>query len=451
MAQVLVALESVLIHIVGGRESVVFLAPMGAYHAIAFEAWQVLEQWDLQTGENDVVHAVRYGVPEGDPEQTQTLASLKSRITTAAASDDHADDRIENASGLTQYYRDIGAYGDITPGGGSTATFTPAQPPAVLNCANGTAVTSPNDNRGLVHDCEALLEGKDTLQGSSTLDWAATSTVTGWEGISTGGTPSRVAKVLLSGESLSGSIPLSLGRLFELTHLNLSNNSLTGNIPRELGWLENLEELRLSGNSLTGCIPLSLKDVTTNDLSSLNLLYCHPPKPENLTVGTIGETSVSLSWDAVPNASKYRVQYVPGGGGVLITDDDTITGTTHTVDGLTCESEYRFLVSAYNSGTEYAEAWSDNPWISESTGECMSPVFEEAEYSFPVAENAEVGRVVGTVEATDPDADTLTFSITEGNDDGRFSIDRRSGEITVAGSLKRDAGTTVRVHSGGGG
>ena len=129
--------------------------------------------------------------------------------------------------------------------------------------------------------------------------------------------------------------------------------------------------MRLSGNSLTGCIPLSLKDVATNDLSSLNLLYCRLPKPENLTVRAVGETSVSLSWDAVPNASKYRVQYVPGGGGVLITDDDAITGTTHTVDGLTCESEYRFLVSAYNSGTEYAEAWSDNPWISESTGECM--------------------------------------------------------------------------------
>ena len=55
----------------------------------------------------------------------------------------------------------------------------------------------------------------------------------------------------------------------------------------------------------------------------------------------------------------------------MITDDDTITGTTHTVDGLTCESEYRFLVSAYASGTEYAEAWSDDAWLSETTGECM--------------------------------------------------------------------------------
>ena len=57
----------------------------------------------------------------------------------------------------------------------------------------------------------------------------------------------------------------------------------------------------------------------------------------------------------------------------MVTDDDTITGTTHTVDGLTCESEYRFLVSAYASGTEYAEAWSDAAWLSETTGECTGP------------------------------------------------------------------------------
>ena len=445
MAQVLVALESVLIHIVGGRESVVFLAPMGAYHTIAFEAWQVLEQWDLQTDENDVVHAVRYGVLEDDPEYTQTLANLKSRITTAAASDAHADDRIANASGLTQYYRDIGAYGDITPGDGSTDTFTPAQPPAVLNCANGTAVTDASTNRGLVHDCEALLEGKATLTGTGSLDWAATLAITGWEGITTGGTPGRVTKVLLSGESLSGSVPESLGRLFELTHLNLSNNSLTGDTPRELSWLENLEELRLSGNSLTGCIPLSLKDVATNDLSSLNLLYCHPPKPENLTVGTVGETSVSLSRDAVTNASKYRVEHVPGGGGEVVTDDDTITGTTHTVDNLVCDSEYEFWVSAYNSGTEYAEAWSDNPWISESTEECMSPVFEEAEYTFEISEDASVGDAVGTVSATHPDDDTITYSIAEGNGEGKFSIDRRSGEITVAGSLDMETTPTYTL------
>ena len=33
--------------------------------------------------------------------------------------------RIANVSGLRQYYREIGAYGDITPDDGSTETFTP--------------------------------------------------------------------------------------------------------------------------------------------------------------------------------------------------------------------------------------------------------------------------------------------------------------------------------------
>ena len=87
-----------------------------------------------------------------------------------------------------------------------------------------------------------------------------------------------MTEVDLSGESLSGTIPADLGTLFELTDLDLSTNSLTGSIPSELGLLSNLEELRLSGNSLTGCIPVALESVATNDLSSLNLLYCAPAR-----------------------------------------------------------------------------------------------------------------------------------------------------------------------------
>ena len=131
MTDTLSYMETAIIDTIGGREAVVFLAPLGAYSAIAVETWRVIEQWDLQEDDQGTVHAVRYGIFEGDPEQTQTLANLRSPITAAATTDAHADDRIENAGGLTQYYRDIGAYGDITPGDGSTATFTPSQPPAV--------------------------------------------------------------------------------------------------------------------------------------------------------------------------------------------------------------------------------------------------------------------------------------------------------------------------------
>ena len=90
-----------------------------------------MAQWDLQTDDEGTVNAVRYGRFEGDPEHTQTLANLKSRVTTAAPSDSFANSRIGNVGGLTQYYRDIGAYGNITPDDGETTPFTPSQPPPV--------------------------------------------------------------------------------------------------------------------------------------------------------------------------------------------------------------------------------------------------------------------------------------------------------------------------------
>lgn len=66
----------------GCYEAVVFLAPMGAHSAIATEAWQVVAQWDVQTGDQGVVNPVRYAAAQYNPEHTQTLARLKSRIAT---------------------------------------------------------------------------------------------------------------------------------------------------------------------------------------------------------------------------------------------------------------------------------------------------------------------------------------------------------------------------------
>ena len=121
-------IESLLRDILEGRESVVFLAPMGAHGNVAVEAWQAVAQWDVQKNDSGGVQAVRYGVPEHNPEYAQTLADLQDRIIQAAATDAFAGQRIPDAGGLNDYYREIGAYGDITADG-STATFTPIQPP----------------------------------------------------------------------------------------------------------------------------------------------------------------------------------------------------------------------------------------------------------------------------------------------------------------------------------
>ncbi len=276
-SQVVFDVELALSIILEGRESVVFLAPMGAHNAIAIEAWQVVAQWDLQTDEDDTVNAVRFGAPQGDSEHTQTLANLKSRITTATTATSTSatmPTRITNASGLTQYYRDIGASGDITRDDGDPATFTPAQPPPIPTCLGSAAVADPRLHPGLVRDCTILLDSMDTLRGTAALDWSAATTTATWEGITLDASSTRVTALELDAEELDGTIPLALGGLSALTTLDLSGNRLTGEIPAELGRLWSLEELRLSGNRLTGCIPIALEDVATNDLSLLGLPYC---------------------------------------------------------------------------------------------------------------------------------------------------------------------------------
>ena len=249
----------------------------------------------------------------------------------------------------------------------------PPPPPAQPSPSCDLIVPDVSENPDLTRDCMVLLAAKDELRGTGTLNWSVDTAISSWDGVTTGGTPIRVTKVELDNESLTGNIPARMGELSELTHLDLSSNSLTGDIPAELGWLSNLTEIKLSGNSLTGCIPLGLKDVATSDLSSLNLPYCRPPVPGTPTAGTATETSLQLSWTAVAGASKYRVEYFEDKFALWTVDDDAITTTTHTTDGLLCGREYQFRVSAYGSGTTYAAAWSDSSEaLTASTGDCTA-------------------------------------------------------------------------------
>ena len=434
---------------IGGREAVLFIGP--SYRA-SVEAWMVFWTWDVERREDGVVVALHpyrhyFDTRLNEHYAEMELPALTRAVTTAhqarvAANGGRIGEDTDlpmletDANRLRQYFSDpkVGGYAPGVP--------APAQPPPPC----GLAVPDQGDNPGLMRDCMALLAAKDTLAGTATLDWSVDSAITDWEGVTVAGTPSRVTKVLLSNESLSGSIPVELGDLSELTHLNLSSNSLTGEIPRELGGLSNLQEIRLSGNSLTGCIPAPLKEVPTNDLGSLNLLFC-PPAPEGLVAGTTNENSVPLSWTAVTNAGKYRVEYRDGYRGRWAVDDETITGTTHTVDGLSCWSGYHFRVSTYGDGTTHAATWSaPSALVAALTGRCVPPTFGAASYSFSLAGDADLGSVVGSVSATGSQTDdTVTYSITGGDDDGNFAIDESTGRITVAGDVSSAAGTSIAL------
>ncbi len=143
-------------------------------------------------------------------------------------------------------------------------------------CSDGSVVPDPQDNPGLVRDCEVLLRVRDVLTGDAALNWSFDVPITEWQGIIFDPTylhptssyrfPLRVRGLHLHGEAsehprLTGILPAELGELEELEVLRLVHHRLTGGIPPELGDLSNLRLLDLSDNGLAGRIPLALSGI----------------------------------------------------------------------------------------------------------------------------------------------------------------------------------------------
>ena len=301
-------------------------------------------------------------------------------------------------------------------------------------------------NRGLVHDCEVLLSIKDTLGGTDDLDWSPGTPINSWDEVTIRDAPRRVTKLELSGRKLGGNIPPGMGSLSKLTHLDLRRNSLTGSISREVGWLDYLKAVKLSRNSLTGCIPIALESVDSNDLRSLKLSYCQPPAPGGLSADVIDETTISLAWDAVPDTTKYSVEYrlnFDRQAEDWTMADDSFMGTSWTFNGLSSEKTYQFRVRAYGSGAIYPDGWGEGSTIVAMTApEFRGPVFDSSSYAFNIAEDAEYWTTVGKV-STKGDYRGAGYTIQAGNKGRRFWIDRGSGEIMVAASLSLDRDPTA--------
>ena len=128
----------------------------------------------------------------------------------------------------------------------------------------GTAFAEPQNNPGLVGDCDALLAARDTLAGSGALNWLADTSIEYWDGVTVDGTPPRVTGLdLYYGRGLmTGEIPAELGNLTNLKTLRLHGRGLTGEIRAELGNLTNLTQLELFGTNVIGEIPAELGNLT---------------------------------------------------------------------------------------------------------------------------------------------------------------------------------------------
>ena len=144
-----------------------------------------------------------------------------------------------------------------------------AKLPPVSECSAGVAVANAAGNPGLVSDCEALLAARDSLAGTGTLNWSGSTAIGSWDGVTLGGSPPQVTKLVLRDSQLAGTIPLELGSLATLVELDLGDNRLTGPIPSALASLTNLEILSLTRNQLSGSIPPGFSGLTSLEILAL--------------------------------------------------------------------------------------------------------------------------------------------------------------------------------------
>ena len=71
----------------------------------------------------------------------------------------------------------------------------------------------------------------------------------------------------------------------------------------------------------------------------------------------------------------------------------------------------------------------------------QAPTFAQETYTATIARGAESGDIITNIAATDPEGDTLTYSITAGNDAGLFIVDATNGDIKLATpDTRTDAG-----------
>ena len=301
---------------------------------------------------------------------------------------------------------------------------------------------------GAVH--EAFFDPADLTPGAG---FSTSSGVLEPAGFSIGGTAASITGLKWQ----SGSVVLTLAPYASLSGHTLDFIALDGSVD------PSLPVSSATADSAAGTLTWAVAEQPWRDGDQLMLrirpaALPAPPAPENLAAAAPARTSVDLSWDAVAGTTKYRVEYRNAASTDWTIDDETVTGTTHTVDGLTCGTAYEFRVSAYGDGTTYAASWgAETPAVPKSTTACnRDPAFDLASYAFSVTEDAATGTAVGTVSATDPDTDdTVSYAITAGNADGAFAIDSSTGAITVAGRLDYETATshtlTVEADDNAGG
>ena len=217
---------------------------------------------------------------------------------------------------------------------------------------------------------------------------------------------------------------------------------------------ENTDEHTLTAEASDG---KGGKDTVTVTVTVTDVAEDAPPAPSGLSV-TLADGAFTISWTALDGAAKYEAQHKTDAADsqwTALPETTDVSATYAPADGPDCGAEYRFRVRAYGDGDAYTEMWGVESDVEPVEAATCPPEFDQDPYAFEVAEDAEVDDPVGTVSATDPDGDDVTYSIAAGNTGNVFDIDDETGAITVAAALDHETTDehtlTVEASDGKGG
>ncbi|HEC43121.1 MAG TPA: T9SS type A sorting domain-containing protein [Bacteroides sp.] len=120
------------------------------------------------------------------------------------------------------------------------------------------------------------------------------------------------------------------------------------------------------------------------------------------------------------------------GKGVILSSDHTLVRKASILKGVSTAVEKFDILSEWDSLPA-------NTFTSLGWHECLAspdsnvkPTFDASNYAFDIKIDDPKGTSVGTVSATDPNGDELSYFIVDGNAYDPFSIDKKTGVIKVA-------------------
>ena len=156
--------------------------------------------------------------------------------------------------------------------------------------------------------------------------------------------------------------------------------------------------------------------------------------PENSTRGTTVSMVTATDLDA-EGTDNSRITYAfptdfPYVGIFTI---DSMSGLITLMGEIDYETNplYEFSVHAIDAGPS-RQTGTATVRLSVINVNDNAPQFVMSLFELSVQESAHGGSVVGSVTALDPDLDSVTYSITGGNEDGLFLIDLQTGEIRLS-------------------